>query len=99
VLSVARSPVALQLLGYASAAQHAAGVSRLVPHALLRLLQPEDSLARATRTPSRTVRLFARERENVAQEGFDALVNRVCPAVPPVSLAESPSPPKAPRRA
>jgi hypothetical protein len=39
----ARSPAALQLLGYASAAQRAAGVSR----------------------------------ETVAQEGFDALFNRV----------------------
>ena len=37
-------------------------------------------LARATRTPSADrVRLFARERENVAQEGFDALVHRVSP--------------------
>jgi len=39
VLSDARSPAVLGLLGYASAAQRAAGVSRLVPHALLRLLQ------------------------------------------------------------
>jgi hypothetical protein len=45
VLSDARSPAALQLLGYASAAQRVAGVSRLVPHALPRLLQPEDRLA------------------------------------------------------
>jgi hypothetical protein len=36
------------------------------------------------------VRLFARERENVAQEGFDALVHRAFPAVPAVSLADSP---------
>jgi hypothetical protein len=36
-------------------------------------------------------RLFARERENVAQEGFDALVHRAFPAVPAVSLADSPS--------
>ena len=45
------------------------------------------------------VRFFARERENVAQEGFDALVHRAFPAAPPVSLADSHSPPKAPRRA
>jgi Resolvase, N terminal domain len=42
---------------------------------------------------------FARERENVAQEGFEAPVHRVFPAVPPVSLADSRPPPKAPRRA
>ena len=41
----ARSPAALQLLGYASAAQRAAGVSRLVLHALVRFLRPEDFLA------------------------------------------------------
>jgi hypothetical protein len=35
-------------------------------------------LPRATRTPLvHRVRLFARERENVAQEGFNALVHRV----------------------
>ena len=45
VLSDARSHAALQLLGYASAAQRAAGVSGLVPHAFLRLLRPEDCLA------------------------------------------------------
>jgi hypothetical protein len=39
VLSDARSPASLQLLGYASAAQRAAGVSRLVLHALVRLLR------------------------------------------------------------
>ena len=80
VLSDARSPAALQLLGYASAAQRAAGVSRLVPHVLLRLLQPEDHLAlgEGDRTPSLRVRLFARQRKNVAQEGFDALVHSVC---------------------
>jgi hypothetical protein len=48
----------------------AAGVSRLVPHALLRLLQPEDRLALDEDDPHPLpdrVRLFARERENVAQ--------------------------------
>jgi hypothetical protein len=39
VLSDTRSPAALQLLGYASAAQRAAGVSRLVLHALVRFLR------------------------------------------------------------
>jgi len=71
VLSDARSPAALQLLAYASATQRAAGVSRLVPHALLRLLQSEDSLALGEGDPHPLpdrVRLFARERENVAQE-------------------------------
>jgi hypothetical protein len=52
---------------YANAAQRAAGVTRLVPHALVRLLQPEDRLALGE---GDRIRLFARERENVAQEGF-----------------------------
>jgi hypothetical protein len=92
VLSDARSPAALQLLGYASAAQCAASMSRLVPHAFLRLLQPEDRLALGEGAPHPLpdrVRLFARERENVAQEGFDALVHRAFPAVPAVSLADN----------
>ena len=66
----------------ARAAQCAADVSCLVPHALLRLLQPEDCLALGEGAPHPLrdrVRLFARERENVAQEGFDALVHRVFP--------------------
>src|SRR5271167_1156275 len=45
VLSDERSPAALQLLGYASAAQRAAGVSRLVLHAHVRLRHPEERLA------------------------------------------------------
>jgi hypothetical protein len=36
------------------------------------------------------VRFVARERENVAQEGFDAVVHRAFPAVPAVSLGDSP---------
>jgi hypothetical protein len=36
-------------------------------------------LATATRTPPGPRRLFARERENVAQEGFDAPVHRISP--------------------
>jgi hypothetical protein len=46
---------------------------RLVPHALVRLLQPEDRLARGEGEPHPLpdrIRLFARERENVAQEGY-----------------------------
>jgi hypothetical protein len=39
VLSDARSPAALQLLGYASAAQRAAGVIRLALHTLVRFLR------------------------------------------------------------
>ena len=52
----------------------------------------------ATRSPSRG-RVFARERENIRQQGFDALSPSGFPAAPPVSIADSPSPPKAPRRA
>jgi hypothetical protein len=65
----------------------------LVPHSLLRLLQPEDRLAFGEGDPHPLpdrVRLFARERENVAQEGF-ALVHRGVPAVSPASLADSPA--------
>jgi hypothetical protein len=57
-------------------------VCRLVPHALLRLLQPEDRLALGEGDPHPRldgVWLFACERENVAQEGFDALTYRVSP--------------------
>ena len=101
MLSDARSPAALQLVGYASAAQRAAGVSRLVPHALLRLLQPEDRLALGEGAPHPLrdrIRLFAREREDVGQEAFDAL-SIWFPRRTPVSLADSRSPSKAPRRA
>jgi hypothetical protein len=63
-----RSPAPLQLVGYASTARRAAGVSRLIPHALLRLVQPEDRLALGEGDPhplADGVRLFARDRENV----------------------------------
>ena len=76
----ARSPAALQLLGYASAAQRAAGVSGIVPHALVRLLRSEDRLVVAESDAhliADYVRFFTREGENVGQEGFDALVDRV----------------------
>ena len=53
VLSDARSPAALQLLGYASAAQRAAGVSRLVLHALVRFLRAPNSRKAAIRQESR----------------------------------------------
>jgi hypothetical protein len=62
------------------AAESAADASGLVPHALVHLLRPEDRLAipegDAHALPDR-LRFFARERENVGQEGFDALVHRV----------------------
>jgi IS5 family transposase len=81
VLSDARSPAALQFLGYASAAQRAAGVRRLVPPVLLGSCSRKiaSHLARANAPLLDRVRLFARERKNVAQEGFDALVHWVCP--------------------
>jgi hypothetical protein len=72
-------PAALQLLGYASAAQRAAGVSRL---ALMRFFgscsrKIASHLARATRTPlPDRVQVFPSERGNVGQEGFNALVHR-----------------------
>ena len=66
----------------ASAAQRAADESGIVPHALVRLLRSEDRLVVAESDAhliADYVRLFARECENVAQEGFDALVHRVSP--------------------
>jgi hypothetical protein len=92
VLSDARSPAALQLLGYASAAQRTAGVRRLVPHALLRLLQP-DGLALGVGAPHPLrdrVRLFARERKNVAQ-GRIRCAGPSVPAVPPAASTPSPN--------
>ena len=53
---------------------------------------PEERLAAGEGDPHPLpdrVQVFPGERENVGQEGFDAL------AGPPVSLADSPSPPKA----
>jgi hypothetical protein len=57
VLSDTRSPAALQLLGYASAAQRAAGVSRLVLHALVRFLRAPIRGKRHSRSRSRLVDL------------------------------------------
>ena len=77
-----RSPASLQLLGHASPAQGAAGVRGLVPHALVRLLRPEDRLVVAdsdAHLVADHLRFFAREGENVGQEGFDALVHRPSP--------------------
>ena len=72
VLADARSPAAPQLLGYASTAQRAASLNRLVPHALLRLPHPEERLALGEGDPHPLpdrVRVFAREREDVGQDG------------------------------
>jgi hypothetical protein len=55
------------------------GKRRLVPHALVRLLQPEDRLALGEGNPHPLpdrVRLFTREGEDVGQESFNALVHR-----------------------
>ena len=63
-----------------SATRASAGVRGLVPHALVRLLRPEDRLAISEGDMHAfpdSVRFFTRERENVGQEGFDALVHRV----------------------
>ena len=49
---------------------------------IVRLPHPEERLAAGEGDPHPLrdrVRLFARERENVGQEGFDALVYRVSP--------------------
>src|SRR4029077_7912356 len=79
VLCYRRSLTSLHLRDDASAAQRAAGVSRLVPHALVRLLRLEDflTIGESDSHPlADRVRVFARERENVGQEGFDALIHR-----------------------
>jgi hypothetical protein len=80
MLSDLRSLASLHLLDHASAAQRVAGVSRLVPHALVRLLRSEDCLAvleRGSHTLADSVRAFACERENISQKGFNALVHRL----------------------
>ena len=67
------SSTALQLLGYTSAAQRAAGVSRLVLHALVRLPHPKERLAAGESDPhplADRVQVFPGERENVAQARF-----------------------------
>jgi hypothetical protein len=80
-LQVLRDPRSSALMHFrddASAAQRAADASGLVPHALVRLLRSEDRLAvrEGDAHPlADRVRLFARERENVAQEGFDPLIH------------------------
>jgi hypothetical protein len=69
---------------------------------IVRLPHPEERLAAGESDAhliADRVEVFPGERENVGQEGFDALGPSGFPAVPPVSLADRPSPPKAPRRA
>ena len=49
---------------------------------IVRLPHPEERLTVGESDPhplADRVRVFARERENVGQEGFDALVHRVSP--------------------
>ena len=78
--AIPRSPALMHLLDHTSAAQGAAGVSRLLLHAFVHLLRAKDCLAvgqRGAHTIADRVRFFTRERENVGQEGFDALVHRV----------------------
>ena len=60
-------------------------VRRLVPHALVRLLRPEDPLVVAESDAhliADHVRFFAREREDVGQEGFDAPGPSGFPGIP-----------------
>jgi hypothetical protein len=68
----------MRLRDDASASQHAAGASGLVLHALVVLPRPENRFASgqgdAYAFPER-VRVFSRERKNIGQEGFDALVH------------------------
>jgi hypothetical protein len=63
----------------ASAAKRAADASGLVLHALVVLPHPENRLAicqgDAHAFPDR-LRVFSRERENISQEGFNALIHR-----------------------
>jgi hypothetical protein len=72
------SSTLMHLRDDASAAQRAADASRLVLHALVVLPHPENRLAigqgDAHAFPNR-LRVFARERENIGQEGFGALVH------------------------
>jgi hypothetical protein len=80
VLCDLRSSALMHFRDDASAAQRAADESGIVPHALVRLLRSEDRLVVAESDAhliADYVRFFTRERENVGQEGFDALVHRV----------------------
>jgi hypothetical protein len=94
VLRDPRSSALMHFRGDASAAQRAADASGSVLHALVRLLRPGDRLAiREHRHPlADRVQVFPRERENVGQEGLDALVRRALPAMPPVGPALSLTP-------
>ncbi len=68
------------------AAERAADESGLVPHVLVPLPCSEDRLAvpeGTAHTLADRLRFFAREGENVGQEGFDALVHRVSPEASP----------------
>jgi hypothetical protein len=76
------------------------GVSK--GNAAIAARHPEERLALGEDDPhplADRVRVFVRKRENVAQEAFDGAGPSVFPAIPLVSSADSPSPPKAPRRA
>jgi hypothetical protein len=78
------SPSLMHLRDDASAAQRAADASGLVLHALVVLPRPENRRAighgDAHVFPDR-VRVFSRERENIGQEGFNALVHRAVAAL------------------
>src|SRR5262245_61101552 len=71
----------------ASAAQRAARASGLVLHALVVLPRPENRLAigQGDAKPSRTAFGSSPVSENNGQEGFDALIHRAFPPLPPAS--------------
>jgi hypothetical protein len=69
------------------------GAGRLVPHALVRLKRPDDRLAvneGDAHTLADRVWFFARECENVGQEGFDALLSALTPQTSPQRAAGPP---------
>jgi hypothetical protein len=78
VLRYLRSSALMHLRDNTRAAERAADESGLVAHVLVPLPCSEDRLAireGAPHTLPNRLRLFARERENVSQEGLDALVH------------------------
>jgi hypothetical protein len=85
-----RSPALMHLRDHPRAAQRTADSAGLVPHVLVRFLRPEDRFAipdGGADTPTDRLRVFARERENVSQEGFDALVHGSPVASPRPTIA------------
>ncbi len=79
VLCDLRSSALMHFRDDARTAQRVADESGIVPHALVRLLRPEDRLAirqGVAHSRANRIRVLTREGEDVGQESFDALVHQ-----------------------